>query len=550
MRRKLIISNAFLVFFSLLLLFITSLVVIVAINNNNSKAEAKGYLYIACEIFDGDNATQTVTALKKANADMRITIIDLQGSVVIDTSDVEEFESHFDRPEIQNPGKVFMRYSKTLEIQMLYVAQLDDGYFVRVAIPLHSINAIVNWYSLIGLLSLVVILGLSILLSTSLSKRTLAPINQVIGQLGNIVNTKNYYGIDSVETLIEEINSIKAEINTKIMAIKQEKDKLDYIINDMKQGLIVISEERNIMLINAYIANILNFKQEDVIDKNYLYLIRNQEIQAAIEAAFANQKVKVVDLVLQGRIYLLSFNLIENSWIGRGVVVSVLDVTEQRKVEKVKREFFANASHELKSPLTSILGYQQMILEGIIDDEQAVKEATAKTIKEAMRMDQIIIEMLELSKLESGIQFVDEDVFLPKIVEEILEQYHQELARKEITVHLDLAEVTKHINRTLAIELIRNLIDNAIKYNKIKGMITITLNEQKLVIRDTGIGIPEADISRVFERFYRVDKAKSKEQGGTGLGLAIVKHICGLYGYQINLQSVVDKQTTITINFK
>ena len=109
---------------------------------------------------------------------------------------------------------------------------------------------------------------------------------------------------------------------------------------------------------------------------------------------------------------------------------------------------------------------------------------------------------------------VDEDVFLPKIVEEIIEQYHQELARKEITVHLDLAEVTKHINRTLAIELIRNLIDNAIKYNKIKGMITITLNEQKLLVRDTGIGIPEADISRVFERFYRVDKAKSKEQGG------------------------------------
>ena len=248
------------------------------------------------------------------------------------------------------------------------------------------------------------------------------------------------------------------------------------------------------MLINAYIANILNFKQEDVIDKNYLYLIRNQEIQAAIEAAFANQKVKVVDLVLQGRIYLLSFNLIENSWIGRGVVVSVLDVTEQRKVEKVKREFFANASHELNSQLTSILGYQQMILEGIIADEHAVKDATDKTIKEAMRMDQIIIEMLELSKLESGIQFVDEDVFLPKIVEEIIEQYHQELARKEITVHLDLAEVTKHINRTLAIELIRNLIDNAIKYNKIKGMITITLNEQKLVIRDTGLGIPEADI--------------------------------------------------------
>lgn len=549
MRKKLIINNAFLVFFSLLLLFFASLIAIVAINNNNSKTEVQGYLHIACEVFDGENATQTATTMSKANSDIRITIIDLLGNVIIDTSDVEEFESHLDRPEIQNLGEAFMRYSKTLEIQMLYVAQLDDGYFVRVAIPLHSINTIVNWYSLIGLLSLAVILGLSILLSTSLSKRTLAPINQVIGQLGSIVNTKNYYGIDSVETLIEEINSIKAEINTKMMAIKQEKDKLDYIINDMKQGLIVISEERNMILINAYIANILNFKQEDVVNKNYLYLIRNQEIQAAIEAAFANQKVKAVDLALHGRIYLLSFNLIENSWLGRGVVVGVLDVTEQRNVEKIKREFFANASHELKSPLTSILGYQQMILEGIIDDEQAVKEATAKTIKEASRMNQIIIEMLELSKLESGIQFVDEDVFLTGIVKEAIEQYQQELTRKQITVHLDLAEVTKRINHTLAVELIRNLIDNAMKYNKTKGLITITLDTKKLVIHDTGVGIPEADLSRVFERFYRVDKAKSKEQGGTGLGLAIVKHICNLYGYQINLQSVVDQQTTITIHF-
>lgn len=550
MRKKLIINNAFLVFFSLLLLFFSSLIAIVIMNNNNSKSEVHGYLNIACEVFNGENATQTAAVISKASPDIRITIIDLQGNVIIDTSDIEEFESHLDRPEIQNPGEAFLRYSRTLEIQMLYMAQLDDGYYIRIAIPLHSINTIVNWYSLIGMISLILILGVSILLSTSLSKRTLFPINQVISQLGSIVNTKNYYGIDSVETLIEEINLIKAEINSKMMTIEQEKDKLDYIINDMNQGLIVISEERNIVLINNFIVNIFHFQKEDILNKNYLYLIRKTELQTMIEESFNGQKVKSKDLTIQGRIYNLSFNLIENSWIGRGVVVSVVDVTEQRNVEKIKREFFANASHELKSPLTSILGYQQMILEGIIDDEVAIKEATAKTIKEASRMNNIIIEMLELSKLESGIRFDEEEVSLTEIVKDTIEQYQQELIKKQIVVTLQLADVCKQMNRTLAIELIHNLIDNAIKYNKTAGKINITLDDQKFIIQDTGIGIPEVDLSRVFERFYRVDKAKSKEQGGTGLGLAIVKHICSLYGYQINLQSVVDKQTIITIYFQ
>ncbi len=549
MRKKLIINNAFLVFFSLLLLFFSSLIAIVIMNNNNSKSEVHGYLNIACEVFTGDNATQTAAVISKASPDIRITIIDLQGDVIIDTSNIEEFESHLDRPEIQNPGEAFLRYSQTLEIQMLYMAQLDDGYYIRIAIPLHSINTIVNWYSLIGIISLFLILGISILLSTSLSKRTLFPINQVIGQLGSIVNTKNYYGIDSVETLIEEINLIKAEINSKMMTIEQEKDKLDYIINDMNQGLIVISEERNIILINNFIVNIFHFQKEDILNKNYLYLIRKIELQTIIEESFGGQKVKNRDLTLQGRTYNFSFNLIENSWIGRGVVVSIVDVTEQRNVEKIKREFFANASHELKSPLTSILGYQQMILEGIIDDEVAIKEATAKTIKEASRMNNIIIEMLELSKLESGIHFDEEEVSLTEIIKDTIDQYQQELIKKQIVVTLQLAEVSKQMNRTLAIELIHNLIDNAIKYNKIAGKINITLSDQTFIIQDTGIGIPEADLSRVFERFYRVDKAKSKEQGGTGLGLAIVKHICNLYGYQINLQSIVDKQTTITIYF-
>ena len=549
MRKRLIITNALMVFFALLLLLIASFITIVTLNNNNSKDKLNNYLSIACEIFDGHNDDETARIISQADDNLRITIIDFDGHVIIDTSVTEELESHLNRPEIKDLGTSYVRYSSTLEIKMMYLATIDDGYYVRVAIPLTSINSIVNLFLLAGIISFVAILFLFILLSTSLSKKTLAPLNQVINQLGSIANTKNYYGIDSIETMVDEINEIKFQINEKIVTIKNEKDKLDYIINNMDQGIIVIQDSRQVLLINDFAAKILNFSKEDVINKNYLYLIRKIDIQERIEATFLKQEAKNIDLIINGRTYAVRFNLVENSWLGMGVVLTIIDVTEQKNMEKIKREFFANASHELKSPLTTIIGYQQMISEGIVNEEMTIKEATNKTIKEATRMNKIIIEMLELSKLESNISSKLEVVNLSKMINEIVEAHHKYLLEKNITVKLNLAETKVTMNYNHASELLRNLIDNAIKYNKIDGHIDISLLPQKLIISDTGIGITEEDQQRVFERFYRVDKGKSKEMGGTGLGLAIVKHVCSLYGYKIILQSEINKGTIIEIDF-
>lgn len=549
MRRRLIISNALMVFFALLLLLAASLITIVTINNNSSKEELNNYLNITCEVFNGDNYDETARIITKSNQNLRVTIIDFDGNVIIDTSVSEELESHLDRPEIKDLGTPYLRYSSTLKMQMLYLATIDDGFYVRVAIPLHSINSIVNLYSLIGLASFVIIMLLSIMISTSISKKTLEPLNQVINQLGSIVNTKNYYGIDSIETLIEEINDIKMQINEKIVTIKNEKDKLDYIINNMNQGIIVINDHKNVILINDFAMDILNFSQEEVINKNYLYLIRKTEIQEKIEAAFLRQEVKNIDFNINGRTYVVRFNLTQNSWLGTGVVLTIIDVTEQKNIERIKREFFANASHELKSPLTTIIGYQQMISEGIVTDEVAIKEATTKTIKEATRMNRIIVEMLELSKLESNFHPKLESVAINKIINEIIEDYQKLLLEKNISLKVNLDDVNLTMDYNHAFEMIRNLIDNAIKYNNNRGELEILLTPQKLTITDTGIGIALEDQLKIFERFYRVDKGKSKEMGGTGLGLAIVKHICSLYDFKINLQSEIDKGTTIEIIF-
>jgi len=226
-------------------------------------------------------------------------------------------------------------------------------------------------------------------------------------------------------------------------------------------------------------------------------------------------------------------------------------VTDKRNVEVMKREFFANASHELKSPLTSIIGFQQMIKEGIITDEAEIKDATTRTIKEANRMNKIIVEMLELSKLESKEPKKTEPVEFKMIISNILESYQNEIADREIKVSMHLDNLAVNINVLDADHLVRNLIDNAIKYNNHGGKIDIDVSEKerRIIVQDNGIGIALENQSRIFERFYRVDSGKSKEAGGTGLGLAIVKHICMEYGFKIVVESELGVGSKFTIQF-
>ena len=218
-------------------------------------------------------------------------------------------------------------------------------------------------------------------------------------------------------------------------------------------------------------------------------------------------------------------------------------------MNSLKREFFANASHELKSPLTSIIGYQQLIQQGILTTNEEIQDATLRTIKEAQRMNKLIIEMLDLSRLENNVQTILEDVNVSKIINDCIQELQQSIEKKKIQLITKLDDVTLVASQSDLYKLIKNILDNSIVYNNENGKIEINLSKNELIISDTGIGISKEDLDHIFERFYRVDKARSKESSGTGLGLSIVKHICLLYGYKIDVDSKLGKGTKITILF-
>lgn len=556
MRRRLIITNSIVVFVALILLLSISMIIISRVNYNNTKNEIESYLYIAEGVFTGTNYAETAEIINNAKPNVRMTFISLDGEVLYDTlSDTEEFDSHIDRPEIVDLGRVVVRYSNTFKLRMMYVASVEHGIYLRVAIPVASINKIILNFMFIALFVLIAITILSVLIMMPINKETLKPLRKVVDKMEKIVEFSGDYYYDNIETFSHHIDKISNLVDEKIKAIADEKEKVDFVLNNMNQGLIVISSEREVVLVNDYICNVLNVKKEKVINRDYLYLIRDVNLQTQISKAIEDSVISTMDLKIADQTYSVYFNTIKSSWLTRsngkaGVALLFTNITKAKKIEIMKKEFFANASHELKSPLTTIIGYQQMIKEGIVKDKKEIAQATDNTIKEATRMNAILSEMLELSKLENVKKVQVADVDLTAIVNEVLNSYDNNIKNKNLSINLDLKDVIIKMNTDHAVHLVRNLIDNAIKYNVDDGFINVKLEKNSLTIVDGGIGIDEEHQSRIFERFYRVDKGKSKELGGTGLGLAIVKHICSLYNFNISFKSKKNEGTIFTIDFK
>ena len=251
---------------------------------------------------------------------------------------------------------------------------------------------------------------------------------------------------------------------------------------------------------------------------------------------------------LNGKKYLLYINTLESTW-SNSTALLMTDITLQENMNSLKREFFANASHELKSPLTSIIGYQQLIQQGILTTNEEIQDATLRTIKEAQRMNKLIKEILDLSRLENNVQTLLENVSINKLIGDCLGELKPLIESKNIEVITNLEEISIEASQSDLYKLIKNIIDNSVAYNNQNGKLIIELSKNKLTISDTGVGISKEDLEHIFERFYRVDKARSRESSGTGLGLSIVKHICNLYGYKINVESQLGKGTTFTFKF-
>ncbi len=481
----------------------------------------------------------------------RITWVSSDGTVLADTkADAEKLENHADRKEIKDALKngkgTSSRYSDTLMQKTLYYAEkLDDGTILRVSTTQNSVVIIL--LGLLQPLTIIIVLALiiSIFLSYRLSKTIIKPINEL--DLDNPAANETY---EELTPLLKKMSAQKKTIDRQIREAEQKQEEFKLITENMSEGLLVIDKDSNVLSYNQAAVRLLeitNVKESSVLAFN-----RSRGFRNVVEKALSGERAEN-DITHEENTYNLIANPVyENDKI-IGAVIVIIDITESVKREQLRQEFTSNVSHELKTPLTSISGFAEMMKSGGTPDETVIDFSTS-IYDEAQRLITLVSDIMKISELDEGaVPFEKEQVDLCELSNDIIKRLTSVANKRNITLNVigDTAFISG--TRKILDEMIYNLCDNAIKYNKENGTVDVIINttdrKVNLTVRDTGIGIPQNEKSRVFERFYRVDKSHSKLVGGTGLGLAIVKHGAAYHDAEISLESAEGKGTSVTISF-
>ena len=352
----------------------------------------------------------------------------------------------------------------------------------------------------------------------------------------------------------KQIYKLSSSLDENNNKLEKEKARLSYILNNMSQGIVVLDENKKIIIINDKVACLFNKKYQDFLNKQCDEIFGKDIIASYIDKALKGEEVKDYELSIGNKTFRLGFNDLKSNSKGKAsqdlkLAIIYTDITDLADASALKQKFISNASHELKSPLTTIIGYQQLISCGLVKDNKEIKDYCSLTIKEAKRMNEIVKEMLELSRIEGKLDSTISNVYLANIITDLIDNDSLKIKNKDIKVKMQLDEKAFAVmNDSHAYSLLNNLIENAIKYNVQGGSIFIKLTENTFQISDTGIGISESDQKKIFERFFRSYSVMSEE--GSGLGLAIVKHICSQYNFKITVSSKLKEGTTFTIIFK
>lgn len=487
--------------------------------------------------------------LKMSN--VRITWVDNQGKVLYDNeSDAQTMDNHANREEIKEALKdgygESVRYSKTLTTQSLYSAQrLDNGTVIRLSVTRHSI--LVLLFRMFQPLALILVLAffLSLWLSRSIAKSVVGPLNRL--DLDHPLENDAY---EEISPLLRRIARHQKEVTEREVVIEQRQSEFDTIISKIKEGMILLDNNCRIISINQAAQDILQTDQT-CLGKDMLQIIRNLSLNNWLEKGLQGRKQEGI-LQLDDSHYKVMVRPIQSEDKVTGLALLFFDVTEQLQAEQLRREFTANVSHELKTPLHLISGYSEMLASDVVAQKD-VPQFAEKIHSESQRMIQLVEDIIKLSHLDESEELAMEPVNLYQISEEILESLSAKANERHINLHLlgEPAYITG--NHALIHSLIYNLCDNAIIYNRDKGDVTvgITLNEDKIVltVQDTGVGIAKDEQERIFERFYRVDKSRSKKLGGTGLGLSIVKHAVNQHHADIKVESQLGLGTKMTVTF-
>lgn len=481
----------------------------------------------------------------------RLTWIAADGTVLYDTvAGTENKENHRERAEVRSALETgegwSIRYSDTLlEKTMYYAKRMADGTVLRISVGSATVGLLA-----LGMLQPIVIVAvvafvLSALFAHRLSKRIVEPLNQL--DLENPLENDTY---EEVAPLLRRIHKQHKEIKKQFEELQKRADEFSQITASMKEGLVLTDRQGTVLAVNPA-ADAIFAQRQDSVGKDFLTVCRDREVGICMNDALESGHSEMQQ-TRAGRAYQFTFSRIDSEGVCIGAVLLVFDITEKVLAEQARREFTANVSHELKTPLQGILGSAELIENGMVKAED-LPRFTGHIRKEAAWLVTLVEDIIRLSQLDEQAEFTKESMDLYAVAVEAVDSLRD--VAKGSGVEIRVGGTRQEIAgvRKLVYEIIYNLIDNAIKYNRRGGTVDVTVtgadNQVLLTVSDTGIGIPREHIDRVFERFYRVDKSHSKETGGTGLGLSIVKHAVACHHGTINIQSEVNKGTKIQIGF-
>lgn len=504
----------------------------------------------------------------------RVTLVDAAGKVFADSEkEIAGLENHLNRPEIQEArlrgsGRA-IRYSQTLQVDMLYVAvpiktDKEITGYVRLARPLHDVQSAVEKIVQSIFLALIIIALMSLVIALIVSYRLTAPIRamehftQRLRQ-GRHPGSLMLKTTDETKTLADNINFLVDELQSKIRLANEEKGKLMTALTSINEGVLILNNDERIEFLSPSLANTLSGQYGDFVGKTLMEAFRNVELQKAFQIFKQTQIGASREITLGGAdpvIMRVSLSRVQGLPGEEKVMVVFHDVTRLKKLERIRTDFVANVTHEIRTPLTAIIGYLETLQTGALDHPDDARRFIGIMLNQSQRLNRLVEDLMTISKIELGevvLQF--ETVSLSETAENVISLLEAKAAAKAITVENRIRQDLPPVraDRDRLNQVFVNALDNAIKFTPEGGLVTMDAVETgemlAVTITDTGIGIPRDEISRLGERFYRVDKTRSRDLGGTGLGLSIVKHLMIAHGGRMEIESQLGYGTKVSLLF-
>ena len=486
-----------------------------------------------------------LSALDKLPAESaRVTLIDEDGTVLFDNkADAAGMENHADRQEViaaklKGTGKATRQSDTLAEKTIYYAKQLTNGQILRVSSTQYTVAALIGELVQPMLYVLLMMVVLSALFAARISKKIVSPINDL--DLEEPERTEAY---DEISPLLTKINKQQRTIRKQLADARRQQQEFSIITENMSEGLLVIDAQTDLLSYNSSALRLLDAAETQA-HTSVLSLNRSEPFQQAVDAVLSGRHTSSNLQIGDSFCQVIANPVLRDKEV-TGAVLLLVDITEKIQRENLRREFTANVSHELKTPLTSISGFAEIIQDGFVKPED-IKKFAGKIFVEAQRLIALVGDAIKISQLDEGcLPYQKEETDLYVLAKDTLERLRDPAKRRQVSLFLEGEHAVLATTQPILEEVLYNLCDNAIKYNHPNGKVTVTVlngkNTVSISVADTGIGIPSADQARVFERFYRVDKSHSKEIGGTGLGLSIVKHGAAYLGAKVELDSQLDK---------